>query len=76
MIPPVRAAYNQLIAAHELKPDQAQERAVSALDRLAAGIGVVAVDLEGFEPLALFGLPLATTGDLAVSRKREFGQRV
>jgi cell division protein ZapE len=38
MIPPVRAAYNQLIAAHELKPDQAQERAVSALDRLAAGI--------------------------------------
>lgn len=35
---PVRAAYDQLIADHELKPDPAQERAVAALDRLAAGI--------------------------------------
>jgi cell division protein ZapE len=38
MIAPVRAAYDQLIAAGELKPDPAQQRAVSALDRLAAGI--------------------------------------
>ena len=35
MIGPVRAAYDQLIAAHELKPDPAQARAVVALDRLA-----------------------------------------
>jgi cell division protein ZapE len=34
---PVRAAYDQLIAAQELKADPAQERAVAALDRLAAG---------------------------------------
>ena len=34
---PVRAAYDQLIAAHELKPDPAQASAVAALDRLAAG---------------------------------------
>ena len=34
---PVRAAYDQLIAAQELKADSAQERAVAALDRLAAG---------------------------------------
>ena len=33
---PVRVAYDALIAAHELKPDSAQERAVAALDRLAA----------------------------------------
>jgi cell division protein ZapE len=33
---PVRAAYDQLIAAQELKTDPAQERAVAALDRLAA----------------------------------------
>jgi cell division protein ZapE len=32
----VRAAYDQLIAAHELKPDAAQARAVAALDRLAS----------------------------------------
>jgi cell division protein ZapE len=32
---PVRAAYDGLIAAHELKPDPAQVRAVAALDRLA-----------------------------------------
>jgi cell division protein ZapE len=38
MTGPVRAAYDALIAAHELKPDSAQERAVTALDRLAAGI--------------------------------------
>jgi cell division protein ZapE len=38
MIGPVRAAYDQLIAAQELKPDPAQERAVAALDQLADGI--------------------------------------
>ena len=36
---PVGVAYDQLIAAHELKPDPAQARAVAALDRLAASIG-------------------------------------
>ena len=35
MIGPVRTAYDQLIAAHELKPDPAQARAVATLDRLA-----------------------------------------
>jgi cell division protein ZapE len=35
MTGPVRAAYDQLLAALELKPDPAQERAVAALDRLA-----------------------------------------
>ena len=39
MTGPVRAAYDELIAAHELKPDPAQERAVAALDRLASSIG-------------------------------------
>jgi cell division protein ZapE len=39
MTGPVRAAYDQLIAAHELKPDSAQARAVAALDRLAATMG-------------------------------------
>jgi cell division protein ZapE len=34
---PVRVAYDALIAAHELKPDPAQGRAVAAIDRLAAG---------------------------------------
>ena len=38
MTAPVRAAYDQLIAAHELKPDAAQARAVAALDRLAASL--------------------------------------
>ena len=38
MTGPVRVAYDALIAAHELKPDPAQERAVGALDRLAASI--------------------------------------
>jgi len=33
---PVRVAYDELIAAHELKPDDAQARAVAALDRLAS----------------------------------------
>ena len=36
MTGPVRAAYDQLIAAHELKPDEAQSRAVAALDKLAS----------------------------------------
>src|SRR4051794_27401076 len=35
MTAPVRSAYDQLIAAHELKADPAQARAVAALDRLA-----------------------------------------
>jgi cell division protein ZapE len=39
MTGPVRSAYDQLIAANELKPDPAQARAVAALDRLAAVIG-------------------------------------
>jgi len=33
---PVRVAYDALVAAHELKPDEAQSRAVAALDRLAS----------------------------------------
>jgi len=35
---PVRVAYDALIAAHELRQDQAQSRAVAALDRVAAAI--------------------------------------
>ena len=38
MIGPVRAAYDELVKAGELKPDAAQERAVTALDRLAASL--------------------------------------
>ena len=38
MTGPVRAAYEQLVAANELKPDPAQSRAVDALDKVAAGI--------------------------------------
>ncbi|MFL6732715.1 MAG: cell division protein ZapE [Sphingomicrobium sp.] len=38
MTGPVRVAYEALIAAKELKPDEAQGRAVAALDRLAAGV--------------------------------------
>jgi cell division protein ZapE len=36
MTGPVRAAYDRLVKAGELKPDAAQARAVAALDRLAA----------------------------------------
>ena len=39
MTAPVRAAYDKLVAAQELKRDSAQERAVVALDRLAESIG-------------------------------------
>jgi len=39
MTGPVRAAYDELVAAHELKPDPAQERSAAALDRLAGSIG-------------------------------------
>jgi cell division protein ZapE len=38
MTGPVRVAYDQLLTAGELKPDPAQERAVAALDRLAASL--------------------------------------
>ena len=38
MTGPVGAAYDKLIADHELKPDRAQAGAVAALDRLAAGL--------------------------------------
>ena len=38
MTGPVRVAYDQLIAANELKPNPAQERAVAALDKLAASV--------------------------------------
>ena len=38
MTGPVRVAYDALIAAHELKPDPAQARAVAALDRLAGSL--------------------------------------
>ena len=36
---PVRVAYDGLIAAHELKPDPDQSRAVAALDRIGASFG-------------------------------------
>ena len=38
MTGPVGRAYQQLVNAHELKPDPAQERACAALDRLASSI--------------------------------------
>jgi len=38
MTGPVRVAYDQLLSAGELKPDSAQERAVAALDKLAASL--------------------------------------
>ena len=39
MTGPVCAAYDELIAAHELKADPAQAKAVAALDKVAATIG-------------------------------------
>jgi cell division protein ZapE len=39
MTGPVRAAYDELLNAGELKPDPAQARTVGALDRLAASMG-------------------------------------
>ena len=36
---PARVAYDELIAAEELRPDPAQSRAVAALDRLANSVG-------------------------------------
>ena len=39
MTGPIGAAYYRLLKAGELKPDPSQERAVAALDRLAAGSG-------------------------------------
>lgn len=39
MTSPVRAAYDRLVAANELKRDPSQERAVAALDRLASALG-------------------------------------
>lgn len=47
---PVRAAYDGLIAAHELKPDVAQERAVTGLDRLAASINSPGLLSRWFNP--------------------------
>jgi cell division protein ZapE len=38
MTAPVRSAYDHLLAAHELKADPAQARAVESLDRLAASM--------------------------------------
>jgi cell division protein ZapE len=38
MTGPVRAAYDQLLTAGELRPDAAQSAAVAALDRVAAGL--------------------------------------
>lgn len=35
---PVQAAYDELVELHELRPDPAQERAVTALDRLGHGL--------------------------------------
>ena len=46
---PVSRAFAQLLKDHELKPDQAQQRAVAALDRLAVKLG------SGRSLLSLFG---------------------
>ena len=53
MTAPVRAAYDQLIAANELKPDPAQARAVAALDKLA----------ESFDPGGFFSRLFASKSD-------------
>jgi cell division protein ZapE len=39
MTGPVSRAYADLVRAHELKPDEAQQRAAAALDRLAQSLG-------------------------------------
>lgn len=39
MTGPVRSAYDELIAANELRPDRAQARAVAGLDQLAGSFG-------------------------------------
>ncbi|HET7316241.1 MAG TPA: cell division protein ZapE [Sphingomicrobium sp.] len=46
---PVSPAYTELVAAHELKPDSAQQRAAAALDRLAHSL------VGGRGILCLFG---------------------
>ena len=50
MTGPVRAAYDRLLSAGELKPDAAQARAVAALDRLAAGLAERGLLSRFFKP--------------------------
>ena len=58
---PVRVAYDSLIAANELKPDEAQRRAVAALDQLAASIPA-AVCLPGSLGANRGGPPVSICG--------------
>ena len=58
---PVRVAYDALIAAQELKPDPAQERAVTALDRIepeGPGVGGFFSRLFGSGPVGPAGVYL------------------